>query len=240
MLYIGTRFTLGVNGQVQKCLPPYSFFLVDRHDDRLERGRIHRVLGRGAHGAVVSAGPDGGQAPGRAAGGPRRGQPDGDDGQRRGGGGGARCGTHPATAAGGLRPRAASSARTSCGSWATPATASTRATGGRCPSTRSSGGLMDCGSHRCVLGICCRPGAFAAAGAGAAEPDREVLRAMRDQAHDLRSAPGRPAPAWLRAPAEARRRTPPARPRRAEAGAAAARAGGRRAAGGLCGAGRRL
>jgi conjugal transfer pilin signal peptidase TrbI len=40
MLYLGARFTLGVNGQVQKCLPPYSFFLVDRHDDRLERGRI--------------------------------------------------------------------------------------------------------------------------------------------------------------------------------------------------------
>jgi conjugal transfer pilin signal peptidase TrbI len=39
MLYIGARFTFGVNGQVQKCLPPYSFFLVDRHDDRLERGR---------------------------------------------------------------------------------------------------------------------------------------------------------------------------------------------------------
>ena len=39
MLYLGARFTLGVNGQVQKCLPPYSFFLVDRHDDRLERGR---------------------------------------------------------------------------------------------------------------------------------------------------------------------------------------------------------
>jgi len=39
MLYIGTRFTFGVNGQVQKCLPPYSYFLIDRHDDRLERGR---------------------------------------------------------------------------------------------------------------------------------------------------------------------------------------------------------
>ena len=40
MLYVGARFALGVNGQVQKCLPPYSYFLIDRHDDRLERGRI--------------------------------------------------------------------------------------------------------------------------------------------------------------------------------------------------------
>lgn len=41
MLYIGARFTVGVNEQVQKCLlPPYDFFLVDRHDHRLERGHL--------------------------------------------------------------------------------------------------------------------------------------------------------------------------------------------------------
>ena len=106
MLYLGTRFTLGVNGQVQKCLPPYSFFLVDRHDDRLERGRIlafwaglrmapwfppdlmvvKRLVGLPGDRIVVSA--------------------DGDDGQRRGGGGGAGCGAHPPTAGGRLRARA--------------------------------------------------------------------------------------------------------------------------------------
>ncbi|WP_295457863.1 signal peptidase I [uncultured Thiodictyon sp.] len=37
-LYLGTRFRLAIDGQVHHCLPPYTVWLIDRHDRRLVRG----------------------------------------------------------------------------------------------------------------------------------------------------------------------------------------------------------
>ena len=37
-LYLGTRFRVGVDSQVYKCLPPYSVWLIDRYDRVLIRG----------------------------------------------------------------------------------------------------------------------------------------------------------------------------------------------------------
>jgi conjugal transfer pilin signal peptidase TrbI len=41
MLYLGTRFRIAIDDQVDKCLPPYTVFLVDRHDDAIERGGLY-------------------------------------------------------------------------------------------------------------------------------------------------------------------------------------------------------
>lgn len=38
MLYLGTRFGIAIDDQRSKCLPPYTFFLIDRHDRMVERG----------------------------------------------------------------------------------------------------------------------------------------------------------------------------------------------------------
>ncbi|TVQ85897.1 MAG: signal peptidase I [Chromatiaceae bacterium] len=38
--YIGERFVLAINDQVAKCLPPYTLFLIDRHDRRIDRDVI--------------------------------------------------------------------------------------------------------------------------------------------------------------------------------------------------------
>ncbi|WP_295445086.1 S26 family signal peptidase [uncultured Thiodictyon sp.] len=40
-LYLGTRFRVGIDSQVQKCLPPYSVWLIDRHDRALVRGATY-------------------------------------------------------------------------------------------------------------------------------------------------------------------------------------------------------
>jgi conjugal transfer pilin signal peptidase TrbI len=41
MLYLGTRFRIAIDDQVDKCLPPYTVFLVDRHDDAIERDGLY-------------------------------------------------------------------------------------------------------------------------------------------------------------------------------------------------------
>jgi conjugal transfer pilin signal peptidase TrbI len=41
MLYFGTRFRIAIDDQVDKCLPPYTVFLVDRHDSALERDGLY-------------------------------------------------------------------------------------------------------------------------------------------------------------------------------------------------------
>jgi conjugal transfer pilin signal peptidase TrbI len=40
-LYLGTRFRIGIDGQVHQCLPPYSVWLIDRHDRVLVRGATY-------------------------------------------------------------------------------------------------------------------------------------------------------------------------------------------------------
>lgn len=37
-LYLGTRFRIGIDSQVHKCLPPYSVWLIDRYDRAPARG----------------------------------------------------------------------------------------------------------------------------------------------------------------------------------------------------------
>jgi conjugal transfer pilin signal peptidase TrbI len=41
LVYLGTRFHVAINDQVDKCLPPYRVFLVDRHDRRVHRGGLY-------------------------------------------------------------------------------------------------------------------------------------------------------------------------------------------------------
>ena len=41
MLYLGTRYRIAINDQVDKCLPPYTVFLVDRHDDAIARDGLY-------------------------------------------------------------------------------------------------------------------------------------------------------------------------------------------------------
>jgi conjugal transfer pilin signal peptidase TrbI len=40
-LYLGTRFRVGIDGQVHRCLPPYRVWLIDRHDRVLVRGATY-------------------------------------------------------------------------------------------------------------------------------------------------------------------------------------------------------
>lgn len=40
-LYLGTRFRIGIDSQVHQCLPPYSVWLIDRHDRVLVRGATY-------------------------------------------------------------------------------------------------------------------------------------------------------------------------------------------------------
>jgi conjugal transfer pilin signal peptidase TrbI len=44
MLSLGTRYRIAINDQVDKCLPPYTVFLVDRHDRTLERDGLYAFL----------------------------------------------------------------------------------------------------------------------------------------------------------------------------------------------------
>ena len=44
LLYLGTRYRIAINDQVDKCLPPYKVFLVDRHDSALERDGLYAFL----------------------------------------------------------------------------------------------------------------------------------------------------------------------------------------------------
>ena len=44
MVYLGTRYRIAINDQVDKCLPPYTVFLVDRHDRALERDGLYAFL----------------------------------------------------------------------------------------------------------------------------------------------------------------------------------------------------
>lgn len=44
MLYLGSRYRIAINDQVDKCLPPYTVFLVDRHDSALERDGLYAFL----------------------------------------------------------------------------------------------------------------------------------------------------------------------------------------------------
>ena len=37
--YLGTRYHIGIDDQVVKCLPPYSVFLIDRWNKRIERDK---------------------------------------------------------------------------------------------------------------------------------------------------------------------------------------------------------
>ncbi|RKT45622.1 signal peptidase I [Thiocapsa rosea] len=41
MLYLGTRYRIAIDDQVDKCLPPYTVFLVDRHDDAIARDGLY-------------------------------------------------------------------------------------------------------------------------------------------------------------------------------------------------------
>ncbi|EGV20605.1 signal peptidase I [Thiocapsa marina] len=41
MLYFGTRFRIAIDDQVDKCLPPYTVFLVDRHDSAIARDGLY-------------------------------------------------------------------------------------------------------------------------------------------------------------------------------------------------------
>ena len=41
LVYLGTRFHLAIDDQVDKCLPPYRVFLVDRHDRAVHRGELY-------------------------------------------------------------------------------------------------------------------------------------------------------------------------------------------------------
>ncbi|MFB1486882.1 MULTISPECIES: signal peptidase I [unclassified Thiocapsa] len=41
MVYLGTRYRIAIDDQVDKCLPPYTLFLVDRHDDAIERDGLY-------------------------------------------------------------------------------------------------------------------------------------------------------------------------------------------------------
>jgi len=41
LVYLGTRFHLAIDDQVDKCLPPYTVFLVDRHDRVVHRGGLY-------------------------------------------------------------------------------------------------------------------------------------------------------------------------------------------------------
>jgi conjugal transfer pilin signal peptidase TrbI len=41
MLYMGTRYRIAIDDQVDKCLPPYTVFLVDRHDDAIARDGLY-------------------------------------------------------------------------------------------------------------------------------------------------------------------------------------------------------
>ena len=40
-LYLSTRFRVGIDSQVHQCLPPYSVWLIDRHDRALVRGATY-------------------------------------------------------------------------------------------------------------------------------------------------------------------------------------------------------
>ncbi len=44
LLYLGTRYRIAINDQVDKCLPPYTVFLVDRHDRTVERDGLYAFL----------------------------------------------------------------------------------------------------------------------------------------------------------------------------------------------------
>lgn len=41
MLYLGMRFSVGIDDQVHRCLPPYRVWLIDHHDRMLQRGMVY-------------------------------------------------------------------------------------------------------------------------------------------------------------------------------------------------------
>lgn len=45
--YVAGRYRLGVDSQVEKCLPGYTFFLVDRWDRALTKGLVYSFHARG-------------------------------------------------------------------------------------------------------------------------------------------------------------------------------------------------
>ena len=44
MLYLGTRFSIGIDDQQQRCLPPYRVWLIDHRDRVLQRGQTYSFL----------------------------------------------------------------------------------------------------------------------------------------------------------------------------------------------------
>ncbi len=44
MLYLGMRFSIGIDDQVHRCLPPYRVWLIDHHDRVLHRGQTYSFL----------------------------------------------------------------------------------------------------------------------------------------------------------------------------------------------------
>jgi len=45
-MYVVSRYRIGIDNQVEKCLPGYTFFLVDKWDHKLERGKIYSFHAR--------------------------------------------------------------------------------------------------------------------------------------------------------------------------------------------------
>ena len=55
-LYLGTRFRVGIDSQVHRCLPPHRVWLIDRHDRTLVRGATYSFFAGDAMAPVFSPG----------------------------------------------------------------------------------------------------------------------------------------------------------------------------------------
>jgi conjugal transfer pilin signal peptidase TrbI len=55
-LYLGTRFRVGIDSQIYKCLPPYSVWLIDRYDRALVRGATYGFFAGDAMAPFFGAG----------------------------------------------------------------------------------------------------------------------------------------------------------------------------------------
>jgi len=55
-VYLGTRFRIGIDSQVHQCLPPYSVWLIDRHDRVLVRGATYSFFAGDAMAPFFSPG----------------------------------------------------------------------------------------------------------------------------------------------------------------------------------------